>query len=441
MKVTLLSTDDLIPIIVSSILFIFLSTIHKTLISEKYSSILQFRAEEDIKRTVSSTVIRIIYIILGTYFLYSICNYSEKQIVLGIFIVTFLNIWPAIIQNHLLKFRNNTTEWSLLLHYIIFVIVSITICKLTITIFIPVLKGAKLFVFLDNKAMTFIISLFLIAFPIELEKIIDKLFRVVIIENADSYREELYILENQLNMKNYYIEKNKIIIDSVARKYDINIDILEAILKLEIFYRRRLFYPIFEKILCKYFSNYAIKKDISVGIAQIKISTAEKILNKDSREFIKKICYDDMNIDVCARLIKLLIDNYENKNSDFYIYEFDIYQYISLEYLGGCFMNKTMMLYSSILRGVMKNKELYYCGMGDNRYSVIITKENIIREEYNKLKNFIDKLENSRKIEMKKMIFIENERIDIEIICYSSETIKEIKKNLEKKYICKVNII
>lgn len=289
--------------------------------------------------------------------------------------------------------------------------------------------------------MTFIISLFLIAFPIELEIIIDKFFRVVIIENADSYREELYILENQLNMKNYYIEKNKIIIDSVARKYDINIDILEAILKLEIFYRRRLFYPIFEKILCKYFSNYAIKKDISVGIAQIKISTAEKILNKDSREFIKKICYDDMNIDVCARLIKLLIDNYENKNSDFYIYEFDIYQYISLEYLGGCFMNKTMMLYSSILRGVMKNKELYYCGMGDNRYSVIITKENIIREEYNKLKNFIDKLENSREIEMKKMIFIENERIDIEIICYSSETIKEIKKNLVKKYICKVNII
>lgn len=64
MKVTLLSTDDLIPIIVSSILFIFLSTIHKTLISEKYRSILQFRAEEDIKRTVSSTVIRIIYIIL-----------------------------------------------------------------------------------------------------------------------------------------------------------------------------------------------------------------------------------------------------------------------------------------------------------------------------------------------------------------------------------------
>ncbi len=101
--------------------------------------------------------------------------------------------------------------------------------------------------------------------------------------------------------------------------------------------------------------------------------------------------------------------------------------------------NNGLIIY--ILRGVMENKELYYCGMGDNRYSVIITKENTIREEYNKLKIFIDELEDSKKIEIKKMLFIENERMYLEITCYNSETIKKIKKNFLGKYTCKVDPI
>lgn len=38
-------------------------------------------------------------------FLKLILEFTEKQIGIGIFIACFLNIWPAIIQNQLLKFR------------------------------------------------------------------------------------------------------------------------------------------------------------------------------------------------------------------------------------------------------------------------------------------------------------------------------------------------
>ena len=88
------------------------------------------------------------------------------------------------------------------------------------------------------------------------------------------------------------VAEDKYFIDRVARENDINTVLLETILRLEIFYRGRMYNRLLEKCACRFFSKIEIKKNITVGIAQIKISTAAEVLKEEPKRFIKKICDD-----------------------------------------------------------------------------------------------------------------------------------------------------
>jgi hypothetical protein len=100
---------------------------------------------------------------------------------------------------------------------------------------------------------------------------------------------------------------------------------------------------VLEKCACKYFSGIAIKKNISVGLAQIKISTAQEALRDDPYNFIKKICDDKLNIEVCGKLLREIINEYnvmlEGNSCLCDNYE-DIYDYIACEYIGASAVQK-----------------------------------------------------------------------------------------------------
>ena len=201
--------------------------------------------------------------------------------------------------------------------------------------FIPILEGNKTLYWLDNQAISLIVSLGLMVVPVSIEAIISKFARIVIVQTIDTLKEEIYILERQLNMECQVIEKNKYIIEKVAKENDINVTLLETILRLEIFYRGREYNKLLEKFICQYCSSVAIKKDISVGIGQIKISTAEKVLRTDAVNFIKQICKDEINIEICGKFLKELIKQYgymSEQNEDVYENYQDIYDYIACEY-------------------------------------------------------------------------------------------------------------
>ena len=162
-------------------------------------------------------------------------------------------------------------------------------------------------------------------------------------------------------------KKNKYIIEKVAKENDINVTLLETILRLEIFYRGREYNKLLEKFICQYCSSVAIKKDISVGIGQIKISTAEKVLRTDAVNFIKQICKDEINIEICGKFLKELIKQYgymSEQNEDVYENYQDIYDYIACEYRGAFVWQKdqTTLIYSAVLRSFMNEKNTYYTG-------------------------------------------------------------------------------
>lgn len=427
---------DLIPTFVASVLFSALAMAHRILIPTKYSSFLQFKQEENEIKTAQSTVIRIIYLILGTLFLYKIGHFTEIQIATGIFISCFLNIWPVVIEHHLLKIAKTKTEWLLLLGYFSFIIFSILVEFITTRLLLPILSGDESIYWLDNQAISLFVSLVVVAIPIPVETIIAKFTHVVIVQRIDTFKEEVYICEKQLNMDYISINNNKYKIDDIAKDNDINIKLIETVIKLECFYRGRLYYRFVENILTKYFCKYAIKKDISVGIAQIKISTAQKILHQNPYLFLRKLCNDETNIELCGKYIKSLMDEYFYLKSvqDYSVNNLfiDIYDYIACQYLGGEPENKekTILVYSAVLRSVLSDSPLYYIGSdGTERFRVtIFGTEKLSYERYKELKEQViinGKICNE--------IFVNSEEfnIKIDIICRYAYQLEEIRKIAE----------
>lgn len=434
---------DIIPILIACIAFSLLAMAHKVFVPSKYSSFLQFKEDEDVNKTIKSTVIRIIYLIIGTYILNKKMGLSGKQIGIGIFIACFLNVWPAIIQNQLLKVRKNKTEWLILMGYIAFIIISILVEIMTIKLFIPILEGNKTLYWLDNQAISLIVSLGLMVVPVSIEAIISKFARIVIVQTIDTLKEEIYILEHQLNMECQVIEKNKYIIEKVAKENDINVTLLETILRLEIFYRGREYNKLLEKFICQYCSSVAIKKDISVGIGQIKISTAEKVLRTDAVNFIKQICKDEINIEICGKFLKELIKQYgymSEQNEDVYENYQDIYDYIACEYRGAFVWQKdqTTLIYSAVLRSFMNEKNTYYTGGEQTgRCSVYLYKNNAKEIRYKDLQEFKKKIEDN--VVITKEVFVKNKKMIIEFICDDEEYIG-FARSFSDIYDCKILI-
>lgn len=417
----LIYLSDLIPILISWVMFSVLAMAHRILIPAKYSAFLQFKEEENVNKTIQSTSIRIMYLIVGTSFLKLFLGYTEKQIGIGIFIACFLNIWPAIIQNQLLKLRKNRTEWLILCGYLLFIATSIFVEIMTIRLFIPLLKGDTTVYWLDNQAIAMFFSLILLAFPVTVEAILSKFARIVVVQTIDTFVEEVYILEHQLNMEHPLIEENKFIIEKIARDNDVSVVLLETVLRLEIFYRGRKYNRMIERFICRFFPRIAIKKNISVGVAQIRISTAEEILRENPFNFIKKICDDKLNIEICARLLRNIINKYEDmkETGSYYCEDYeDIYDYIACEYLGAYAeqKDKTALIYSAVLRSFMREKKIYYMGAEQTgRCLVKIYKDKNPEIDYNDFQEFIEKIEGE--VIIQKKVFIDSQELSLEFIC------------------------
>lgn len=50
---------DVVPILISGVIFSMLAMAHRVLLPNKYSAFLQFKEEEDVNKTIQSTAIRV----------------------------------------------------------------------------------------------------------------------------------------------------------------------------------------------------------------------------------------------------------------------------------------------------------------------------------------------------------------------------------------------
>lgn len=434
----LITLNDVIPIIIVIIVFSFVSVAHKVLLPDEYSSVFILKPSPEIENVVKSSVTRVLYCIISTILLYKVFNLTELQIYIGVFFSCLLKIWPSIIQNRLLRLFKNKEQWRQLFAYILFVGISVLICFFTIELYLPVFYGTKNIGWLDNTAVNWIITLIGIVFPFPFDMLVQQLSCVVVDENIDIFKEEVYILTRQVDNDLIETNRNKYLIDDVAKQNDINVDLLTTVLKLELYNRGQLYYRILEKIACTFFKGIAIKKDISVGIGQIKISTAEKVLRKNPELFVKDLADDKLNIEICGAYLKTLIDEYfenelrSNCNGE---NDQDIYDYIACQYLGVNYWekNRAALVYSAILRNKLFDRKLYYVGNNESDRYIIQMFCCEKEADYSLYSSYEDLRNNMYGLVIKKEIFVNRKMFLVQLVVNSKYKLEQIRSFADEK--------
>lgn len=155
-----------------------------------------------------------------------------------------------------------------------------------------------------------------------------------------------------MQMESSYIDLFQNEINRYSEKYKINKWLLKSVLQLEQLNRGSFLLSVYERILCYIFPAIAIKKDLSIGLAQLKISTAVQVLEKNPQSILKKLFDPEFNIRVCAKYLKTIEKEYVIMIPQIIRDEIDIYKYIACRYLGFDTEtnHKTVDLYAAIMR-------------------------------------------------------------------------------------------
>lgn len=143
-----------------------------------------------------------------------------------------------------------------------------------------------------------------------------------------------------------------IYIENAANREDIDVEILFGIISLESLNRGDYFTQILEKLGSLLAPSYLIKKDVSLGIGQVKISTAKKVLeNRNSKETLTSLLNTQENIKIVAKLLSEYIKKMVNEE--------DVLRYIVHKYTTGKVNpkpSKEIELYYLLLKWSVKKR-------------------------------------------------------------------------------------
>lgn len=113
------------------------------------------------------------------------------------------------------------------------------------------------------------------------------------------------VIHRGLNLKKYYN-----IIEHEAIINNLNVNLLFGFIILEQINRGNIIQRIIEYLIVYLVPQVVIKRDMSLGLAQIKLSTAQKIYPYElDRVLIRNLINEDFNISTCAKLLCSIISN------------------------------------------------------------------------------------------------------------------------------------
>ena len=355
-----LEMNKLIQIIFIAISVTIAARVHQIFLPKSYSSILDFRYSKDLAKTIRSSSIRLVYLAMISM-LASMYGVGKEEILIGVGIAAFLNVWPAVVQYHLLSLFNTADKFRLLFGYICFICFSILFSYISIEYILKSLQGGSVFGIADTKGFELLISLLLSGLAINVETVLSRFAKFECRLDLKTYRTDLEILLTQIELEESEINIYQYEIDQEARENHITRELLETILILERIHRGAWYYRGLEILLCKkgVFQRVAIRHDISVGIGQIKISTAQRLLKQNPYAFLDKMLDASFGIKLCAKYLKEIVEDYKmtfwNDSKDKSIYE-----YIASKYLSGTdyLEAEIVKLYAAVLE-IRDNSNIY----------------------------------------------------------------------------------
>lgn len=293
-------------------LYLFGNRLLGYIFKQEYKSIYEVVYFDDMNKYWRMYVIRLVYMLFITIILNLFTTNKNHLLLLSIILGSFLQIWPSIVNYQLFSMKLSDFKRRYLLGCVIFLVLNILIQYINIYFLIPILfENKELYIFSNAgiQIITSLISYSVIGY-------INKYF-LKDSNNRNNILLEVFQVEKEVLQKNLeansdYLKNFEYEIIEHARINQIEPSILYKILLLEYSFRGKYIFCVYEKFLVKYFKNYVIKNNMSIGLAQIKISTAKKILEQSPYIFIEKLLEPIFSIELCAKYLSTLKKQYED---------------------------------------------------------------------------------------------------------------------------------
>ncbi|WP_143311343.1 hypothetical protein [Cetobacterium ceti] len=281
-----------------------------------------------------------------------IFSYSSSEIVTGFFFGAFLTVWPAIAYFKLLRFPYYKYKILILARYLLYIVIVVSVAYGTDKLIFLSVSGKEIY-YLDNSGIGIIISFMLVVIAPLIDYIITDICHVNLEKkHLDIYRDEVSFMLDNLDLNIEYVgNKYQYEIEKYSKQNNINPKLILTLLALENIYRGEKLFQILEKLYFKIFYEKAIKKDMSLGVSQMKISTISKTLQVSPHSFKRKIYTSKFSIRVMCKYIKKILEEFSEENDK------DIYEYISEKYVGST-VSKSGKIYAAVLRNYLKREEL-----------------------------------------------------------------------------------
>lgn len=353
---------ELLKIISVIIVLSVLNNLQFALKPADYFSIRAIAVNADKNRIVKSSFLKI-FITFAVCFIFHFLSFSDKVLLLAFFIKEFLQIWVAMVQ---LKIFSKWNKFKIKYFFtcICYFLSALFYAWWSLYQLIPAFTEGKPLLLFSNDFANVVISMFLYIVPIPLDYGLISSKMNIKYTDIDSFHADTIIAINQMDIESLYVDEYNYEIQKYSKENNIPYELLHTILCLEYANRSSYGYKFIENVLVKFFKNTVVKMDISIGLSQIKPSTAKELLKKSPYEFLDDMMNNDFSIQLCAKLLRSILDKYEIEFNQYIENDFalnNIWCYIASEYLCGCATSyrRNTLIYETILATECQDSNIY----------------------------------------------------------------------------------
>ena len=128
---------------------------------------------------------------------------------------------------------------------------------------------------------------------------------------SDTLEADMYLTKRKIDFEEGFLSQYRYEIENAAETQHISTDLLTAVVMLERINRGGWNYQLLEQMAVSWMSNYLIRRNATLGLAQINILDAQKYFHKAPNLYLKEMLEPTVSIALCAYALRQLLDAYD----------------------------------------------------------------------------------------------------------------------------------
>lgn len=352
--------ESLVRIIFIATTYLLVIPFQLVIFPSNYYSVRDIIYSRSLKKASLAAAARFVFIFLDV----SLCSFFEcsaVEILWGFGIGSFLCSWPSIYHYQLFVFFRHGIKLCYFISCLLSVVFTVVCAWFSVDTLISMITMGKEFFLLDNSGFNFVMQMIGMCIPVSVRQLLERIELSNPYMDGDTFAADLIMTQRKMWFEQKFCDQYFYEINQAADKYEIHDKLLETIILLELTNRKSWYMQLAEKIVCRYFPQIAIRRNMTLGVAQISVSVAKEYYQQAPTRFLGKMLKPEESIELCAFYLRRLIDQYNRhgwEDSDEWIDEIEgltrqqeASLFIASQYICGCnvSLRKFALVYMTIL--------------------------------------------------------------------------------------------